>query len=475
MNPYQHIPGQGQYGAQPNYGGQQPSGSAYAGAAAAFAMRNALANPYAAQQQHFYQQPSWGQGMHGQPTFVTPEGYTVSSTYAPTYFQQQPQYSAPARGRGHGGRGRGSGRGWQQPSHAGPPHQQYNSQPNHYQQASSSGSSRCGHEGCAFAGSAKAVEIHKMDRHLIYPPGHSKRKGEWDADPSLNNGKPVPIPGTGIVLDTPEAIAAWIAERKKRFPTAQRVAEKKQQLEEAKARGDIVVADSERRANKRRRIELEGGDHQSGGRGRGRGRGNARGARGFGRGGQRGAAPRAPQPLPARPKQASCSASSSSDSDSDSSSESDSDMDPVRDAVSSKRPPGETAPDDAPEDIPVAAEPVLPEVSNRKPAQPQNVKRPRQPRPAPRNPFGRRPSLLRNLLMPEIRSTVSNLSQAIRFVVQNDFFDGVELKPGDADQRLVEIIEEPESAPAQPTTGGMQHGIKTETEPDSGSSEPRDV
>lgn len=34
------------------------------------------------------------------------------------------------------------------------------------------------------------------------------------------------IQGTGISLNTPDAIAAWIAERKKNWPTAERVAEK---------------------------------------------------------------------------------------------------------------------------------------------------------------------------------------------------------------------------------------------------------
>ena len=49
------------------------------------------------------------------------------------------------------------------------------------------GNSRCSHPGCTFTGSAKTVEIHMMDRHLIYPPGWDKRKKkpEWDADPSL--------------------------------------------------------------------------------------------------------------------------------------------------------------------------------------------------------------------------------------------------------------------------------------------------
>jgi hypothetical protein len=35
--------------------------------------------------------------------------------------------------------------------------------------------------------------------------------------------------------------------------------------------------------------------------------------------------------------------------------------------------------------------------------------------------------------MPDIQATVSNLSQAIRFLVANDFLVNVELKPGDAE------------------------------------------
>ena len=53
------------------------------------------------------------------------------------------------------------------------------------------------------------------------------------------------------------------------------------------------------------------------------------------------------------------------------------------------------------------------------------------------------------LLLPEIRMTVSNLSQAIHFLVDNDFLDGVELKPGDAARQPVEVHppqEERESA-----------------------------
>ena len=49
------------------------------------------------------------------------------------------------------------------------------------------GNSRCTYTGCLFTGSPKALEIHMMDRHLIYPPGWEQRKKsrDWDADPSL--------------------------------------------------------------------------------------------------------------------------------------------------------------------------------------------------------------------------------------------------------------------------------------------------
>ena len=52
------------------------------------------------------------------------------------------------------------------------------------------GPHRCSYEACMFQGSKKSVEIHMMDRHLIYPSDWHKRKRrpEWDADPSLNNG-----------------------------------------------------------------------------------------------------------------------------------------------------------------------------------------------------------------------------------------------------------------------------------------------
>jgi hypothetical protein len=49
------------------------------------------------------------------------------------------------------------------------------------------GDQRCTYKECTFVGSRKALEIHRMDRHLIYPPGWEKRPkaDNWDADPSL--------------------------------------------------------------------------------------------------------------------------------------------------------------------------------------------------------------------------------------------------------------------------------------------------
>lgn len=44
------------------------------------------------------------------------------------------------------------------------------------------------------------------------------------------------------------------------------------------------------------------------------------------------------------------------------------------------------------------------------------------------------------LLLPEIRMTVSNLSQAIHFLVENDFLENVELKPGQAEEKPIEVI-----------------------------------
>jgi hypothetical protein len=49
------------------------------------------------------------------------------------------------------------------------------------------GHHRCTYRDCSFLGSFKSLEIHRMDRHLIFPSDWGERKQEvtWDADPSL--------------------------------------------------------------------------------------------------------------------------------------------------------------------------------------------------------------------------------------------------------------------------------------------------
>lgn len=82
----------------------------------------------------------------------------------------------------------------------------------------------------------------------------------------------------------------WIAERKERWPSANRIEDKKRKLDEARARGQISVDDPALLRGKRRKVEGDSKDfrHQERGRGRGRGRDRGRetdnGWRGRGRG-----------------------------------------------------------------------------------------------------------------------------------------------------------------------------------------------
>ncbi|EIM92196.1 uncharacterized protein STEHIDRAFT_106788 [Stereum hirsutum FP-91666 SS1] len=340
---------------------------------------NLFANPYAQQPSPHYAQ-AYAQYYNNQnPAQNNAQGYAYSAAYNPSAsssFQNQNQnqnqaVAGPSSGYGHNafrnnvgsGAGRGA-RGTGQQHH----HQQQRPQHQQQQQTNwfSPGGARCKHPGCMFAGSAKAVEIHMMDRHLIYPPGwdKKKRRDEWDADPSLK-GKPVFIQGTSINLNDPENLEKWIEERKKRWPTAARVDEKKRKLDEAIARGQLHPDDPALRGQKRRRVEGESGD-------------------GGERGGFRGGT-----------SDGGCTIGAA------------------------KVPRHEDA----------AITPA------RKPAPPQ-------PKKPPRNPFGTHPSLLRNLLLPEIRMTVSNLSQAIHFLVTNDFLENVELKPGQAEEKMIEVVDE---------------------------------
>lgn len=280
------------------------------------------------------------------------------------------------------------------------------------------GNARCTHRGCSFTGSGKAVEIHMMDRHLIFPPGWEQRNRaqDWDADPSLKNGsafifsprrprtythlhrKPIPIMGTTLVLDTPESIHAWIEERKRRFPTAARVQDKQLKLEEALTRGQIMPEKLGLRGVKRPRDNERPGERARGtARGRGRGRGNR--------------PPPQVHPLPMKPQFLQPVPGPSSQLTPDFSS--DSDMEP--ETVSSKR--SALAEDiemdvGGDSDAPPEVAPILKEESVD--SQPENtrlqqqaqvqreiksIRRPHvpQPKPSTRNPFSSRPSLLRNV------------------------------------------------------------------------------
>jgi len=257
--------------------------------------------------------------------------------------------------------------------------------------------------------------------------------------------KPLPIQGTNVILDTPEAIDSWIAERRKRWPTAQRTEDKEQKHKEAVARGQIQ--DPLSRSQKKRKFDDNSfgnkGHDRSGGRGAIRG-GDARGrGRGRGRGGIANAvgAPRIPIPLPPKPQTALVPLDLASASESDS----DSDMDPEHDAISSKAPPLAHVAASIPRAIVECEASDTPQPSTSTPTT-QVYSRPQhrpQPRPPPQNPFDKnRNTLLHNILLPEIRMTISNFSQALRFLVDNDFLDGVELKPGEADAQAIQVVEQ---------------------------------
>jgi hypothetical protein len=47
--------------------------------------------------------------------------------------------------------------------------------------------------------------------------------------------------------------------------------------------------------------------------------------------------------------------------------------------------------------------------------------------------------------------TVSNLSQAIRFLVDNDFLENVELKAGEANEKRIEVVGEQLNQPEADT------------------------
>jgi hypothetical protein len=144
-------------------------------------LRAVLANPYGqtaynAYSSHYIQGYMPVQaGASGWP-LTTPEGYTLSSTYVPGNSRLD-VHSSNATARNHPRDEREISNNRSSKSH--PP----SSSPHWYQ----AGDFKCGYKNCTFTGSQKSVETHRMDRHLIYPPGwdHRRRKPDWDTDHSL--------------------------------------------------------------------------------------------------------------------------------------------------------------------------------------------------------------------------------------------------------------------------------------------------
>ncbi|KAF5390190.1 hypothetical protein D9757_002847 [Collybiopsis confluens] len=404
--------------------------------AAAFALRSALVNPYSQAYSNHYAQAYMRQ-FNQTPLFQNVEGYSISSTYNPNTYtvnntlQPKAGPSSVKSSQNNGGIRFESfafaNSSWYQ-----------------------SGNNRCTFKGCAFTGSANSVQTHMMDRHLIYPPGwNTNKKSDWDTDPSLR-GKPIPIQGTNVVLNTPDAIDAWLKERKNRWPSSTLIAEKKRKFEEASARGELSVESLGLFSKKKQRIQGPSQDnyrtkHPRSGRGRERGVSDSGwGGRDVnGRNKMRTTISAHPRDRDAMSEQRPEVAEDRHDS---SSSESDSEPE----VVSSKLPPALP---------PASKQEVNQTIFN--PAQRTStvLKKPlRQPKRQPHNSFAPKANLLRNLLLPEIRMTVSNLSQAIRFLVDNNFLDGVELEPGEShSQQLIQVVSlDPEpSALAMFDSGGQ--------------------
>ncbi|KAF8332376.1 uncharacterized protein EI90DRAFT_3122862 [Cantharellus anzutake] len=393
------------------------------------------------------------------------------------------------------------------------------------------GPHRCSRAGCSYSShSKKDVVNHMMDRHFIYPPGwdEKKRKREEEGpDGDAASCKFVQI--YRMKLDTPEAIENWVAERKKRWPSTQRIAEKAQMAKDAKARGELFMGKElgSVRTSFSNSGTVHGSNHPRSESGRGRARVPGR-ARGRGRGRvhfgsrvtphQRDLDSEEAEPSVSRFKdpvdngwgtrgqrvQSSLSIKPAREQFANQvdNEDSNSDMDPILDAVSS-RPPldaeaiepvkishlSEAAMmveeaigfDENPKhsdhrvtpfissppvtDISISLQPEHnPPVTPVTYSQPnKNTKKRRviQP-PKPRsNPFAltrpSRPPLLRSLLNHDVQITISNVSQAIRFLVANDFLRGVELKPGQAEEEQrsrskVVVLDKRDSGSAQVDT-----------------------
>lgn len=241
--------------------------------------------------------------------------------------------------------------------------------------------------------SKEMLETHMMDRHLIYPPGFlKKRVSDWDADPSLR-GMPVPIQGTNLTLDNPDNLKAWLEERRKRWPTSARVSEKKRKWKEAFDTGQFTTGDLNVREKKNWPVGSRTQTHN--------------------------------KTISEKLHVHFSGLTRTNNGREQNSSGDDQDYDAPEIMCSGSRhqesvPQEHTAP-----------------VSQNRPYQ-QGLHQ--QHRKQPGSSFVSKPRLLHKLLLPDIRMTVSNLSQATKFLVDNDFLYLVEEKPGAAMERKIQTI-----------------------------------
>ncbi|KAJ9118666.1 hypothetical protein QFC22_003886 [Naganishia vaughanmartiniae] len=317
----------------------------------------------------------------------------------------------------------------------------------------------CVQEGCAFVGPSKDVDLHEQDRHLIYKERKVERSEEEEA--ALRGGGPAPpIPGTSIRLETEEDIAKWIAQRRARWPTASRVEEKEKERQDKIARGEIDPHASTRGRRGR------GGRAAPSTRG-GRGRGAAEQSSG-GRTRDAGYQQRSQPALTTEKKEQPGSDDTSPESDSGSDSDSDSDS-----ASVSSTGDGPTKTSELPNtSSPVQVKSPPPSRQNKSRAPQGNQKPPRVQPPAAftLSTTSSRPSLLAALLENPINQTLSSLSQAIQFLVDNDFLYGVELHEGDfveaishgvgKKQKLVQLVEDvPDAVSETGVEGGNAQNL----------------
>ena len=169
------LPTNPQLYGHPNYYYANPhTPSPNIGTMAARALTFSLANPYGNASHTSYTNTNYhAYFTQMQQPATTAQGYTLSSTYVPQV--AGPSGQADSQLWSQVQRGRSS-------NHRCVGYAPHSFGRNNF---SAPGDTRCRHEGCIFTGSTKAVEIHMMDRHLIFPVGWKKKRDDWDTDPSL--------------------------------------------------------------------------------------------------------------------------------------------------------------------------------------------------------------------------------------------------------------------------------------------------